>query len=563
MSFFKRILPVAVVLAIVLSVCVFSVSASGESYVTFTDSPTITHVSLTSPFVKYTVITPSSRSTTISLYSKYVLNDVTYCTLLAQIPPSESFAYGQRFYIDDSIYCTGVTSCYLQVTPATISDSGGGSSAPTNPTVEPLLKRVFSDIQATGNGTYSQLEIDNSSKSLTYLPGYILDSDGLGYYKPIRKQYSAPLFTSLVSQLYQIQRWQGQEAQLLTDLYHYLSSDLGSSLNRLSTTNVESMAKTINALIPPSAQDDVAEAFDIIRKTGIDKETVYTCYVTDRQRRLIGVVSARTLMLSDSKALTADIMEKNVISVKTLDDKEFVANQLQKYDFLALPVVDSEDRMIGIVTVDDAIDVIVDEYSEDIEIMAAITPTDKPYLKQSVFSIYKNRIPWLLLLMISATFTGMIISSFEAALAAQVALTAFIPMLMDTGGNSGSQASVTVIRGISLDEISFSDTFFVMWKELRVSALCGVSLAAATFIKIQLVDNLLMHNGVSIAVSAVVCLTLLFTVVCAKLIGCTLPLLAKKIGFDPAVMASPFITTIVDAISLLLYFFFAKAMLGL
>ncbi len=307
----------------------------------------------------------------------------------------------------------------------------------------------------------------------------------------------------------------------------------------------------------------VAEAFDIIRKTGIDKETVYTCYVTDRQRRLIGVVSARTLMLSDSKALTADIMEKNVISVKTLDDKEFVANQLQKYDFLALPVVDSEDRMIGIVTVDDAIDVIVDEYSEDIEIMAAITPTDKPYLKQSVFSIYKNRIPWLLLLMISATFTGMIISSFEAALAAQVALTAFIPMLMDTGGNSGSQASVTVIRGISLDEISFSDTFFVMWKELRVSALCGVSLAAATFIKIQLVDNLLMHNGVSIAVSAVVCLTLLFTVVCAKLIGCTLPLLAKKIGFDPAVMASPFITTIVDAISLLLYFFFAKAMLGL
>lgn len=268
MSFFKRILPVAVVLAIVLSVCVFSVSASGESYVTFTDSPTITHVSLTSPFVKYTVITPSSRSTTISLYSKYVLNDVTYCTLLAQIPPSESFAYGQRFYIDDSIYCTGVTSCYLQVTPATISDSGGGSSAPTNPTVEPLLKRVFSDIQATGNGTYSQLEIDNSSKSLTYLPGYILDSDGLGYYKPIRKQYSAPLFTSLVSQLYQIQRWQGQEAQLLTDLYHYLSSDLGSSLNRLSTTNVESMAKTINALIPPSAQDDVAEADSAISSSG-------------------------------------------------------------------------------------------------------------------------------------------------------------------------------------------------------------------------------------------------------------------------------------------------------
>lgn len=307
----------------------------------------------------------------------------------------------------------------------------------------------------------------------------------------------------------------------------------------------------------------VADAFEVIRKTGIDKETVYTCYVTDRQRRLIGVVSARTLLLSNMNDAVGDIMEHNVISVKTLDDKEFVANQLQKYDFLALPVVDSEDRMIGIVTIDDAIDVIVDEYSEDIEIMAAITPTDKPYLKQSVFSIWKNRIPWLLLLMISATFTGMIISSFEEALAAQVALTAFIPMLMDTGGNSGSQASVTVIRGISLDEIDFSDTLRVMWKELRISVLCGISLAAATFLKIQLIDNLMMHNDVSIAVSAVVCLTLLFTVVCAKLIGCAMPLLAKKIGFDPAVMASPFITTIVDAISLLVYFFFAKAMLGL
>ncbi len=307
----------------------------------------------------------------------------------------------------------------------------------------------------------------------------------------------------------------------------------------------------------------VAGAFEVIRRTGIDKETVYTCYVTDRQRHLVGVISARTLMLADMDDVVGDIMEQNVISVSTLDDKEFVANQLQKYDFLALPVVDSEDRMIGIVTVDDAIDVIVDEYSEDIEIMAAITPTDKPYLKQSVFSIWKNRIPWLLLLMISATFTGMIISSFEEALAAQVALTAFIPMLMDTGGNSGSQASVTVIRGISLDEIEFSDLFRVMWKELRISFLCGISLAAATFIKIMLVDNLLMRSGVSMTVAAVVCLTLFFTVVCAKLIGCAMPLLAKKLGFDPAVMASPFITTIVDAVSLLLYFCFASAILGL
>ena len=307
----------------------------------------------------------------------------------------------------------------------------------------------------------------------------------------------------------------------------------------------------------------VSQAFDVIRRTGIDKETVYTCYVTDRKRKLIGVVSARTLLLSDMEAMIGDVMEENVISVTTLDDKELVANQLQKYNFLAIPVVDSENRMIGIVTIDDAVDVIVDEYSEDLEIMAAITPTDKPYLKQSVFSIWKNRIPWLLLLMISATFTGMIISSFEEALAAQVALTAFIPMLMDTGGNSGSQASITVIRGISLDEIEFKDTLFVMWKELRISALCGISLAAATFVKIQLIDNLIMGHGVSPLVAAVVCTTLLFTVVTAKLIGCSLPLLAKKVGFDPAVMASPFITTIVDAVSLLLYFLFAKTLLGI
>ena len=307
----------------------------------------------------------------------------------------------------------------------------------------------------------------------------------------------------------------------------------------------------------------VDEAFGIIRDTGIDKETVYTCYVTDHKRKLVGVISALSMMLAKGGDLIGDIMESNVISVRTTDDKEFVANQLQKYDFLALPVVDSEDRMIGIVTIDDAVDVIVDEYSEDIEIMAAITPTDKPYLKQSVFSIWKSRIPWLLLLMISATFTGMIISSFEDALAAQVALTAFIPMLMDTGGNSGSQSSVTIIRGISLSEISFSDIFAVMWKELRISAMCGVCLSAATFVKIMLVDNLILQSNVSILVASVVCMTLLVTVVCAKLIGCTLPLFAKKLGFDPAVMASPFITTIVDAVSLLVYFAFAKLMLGL
>ncbi len=307
----------------------------------------------------------------------------------------------------------------------------------------------------------------------------------------------------------------------------------------------------------------VAEAFNIIRAAGIDKETVYTCYVTDRKRILVGVVSLLMLLTSAQDSLIGDIMEENVVSVRTTDDKEFVANQLSKYDFLALPVVDSENRMIGIVTVDDAIDVITEEYTEDMDIMAAITPTDKHYLRESVFGIWLRRIPWLLLLMISATFTSMIISSFEDALAAQVALTAFIPMLMDTGGNSGSQASATVIRGISLDEVDFSDFFAVIWKEFRISLLCGVTLSVASFAKILLIDNLLLGSGVSVAVAAVVALTLLFTVIVAKLIGAMMPLFAKKLGLDPAVMASPFITTIVDALSLLLYFVFASSVLGI
>jgi magnesium transporter len=234
-----------------------------------------------------------------------------------------------------------------------------------------------------------------------------------------------------------------------------------------------------------------------------------------------------------------------------------------KYDFLALPVVDTENRLVGIITVDDVIDVMHDEAEEDFAKMNAITPSEKPYLKMSVFEIWKNRIPWLLLLMVSATFTGMIITSFETALAAQAVLTAFIPMLMDTGGNSGSQASVTVIRGISLGEVEFSDLLTVIWKEIRVAVLCGASLAVATFIKIMLVDNLIMGSGISMLVAAVVCLTLCVTVLCAKTIGCTLPMLAKKIGFDPAVMASPFITTIVDAVSLMVYFKIATLLLHL
>ena len=301
----------------------------------------------------------------------------------------------------------------------------------------------------------------------------------------------------------------------------------------------------------------VADAIKSIRRSGIDKETINTCYITRPDRRLYGQISIRAIILAEDEDPIEDIMEQNVISVSTLDDQESVAQMFQKYDLLALPVVDKEGRLVGIVTVDDAIDVLQEETTEDIEKMAAITPSDKPYLKTGVFSLYLHRIPWLLILMISATFTGIIIMKFEAALAAQVTLTAFIPMLMDTGGNSGSQSSVTIIRGLALQEIAFRDIFKVIFKEMRVSLLCGITLAAANFLKLMFIDRV----GLSIAL--VVCLTLIITVVVAKLIGGTLPMLAKKIGFDPAVMASPFITTLVDAISLLTYFSVASWLLSM
>ena len=304
-------------------------------------------------------------------------------------------------------------------------------------------------------------------------------------------------------------------------------------------------------------QFTVEQAIKHIRRTGIDKETIYTCYVTDDNRRLLGFVSVKTLLLSDEEASIEDVMETNVIYVYTTEDRETVANLFHKYNFIALPVVDEEQRLVGIVTVDDALDVMQEEYTEDIEKMAAITPSGKPYLKTSVFALWKARIPWLLLLMISATFTGMIITAFEQALAAQVTLAAFIPMLMDTGGNCGSQSSATVIRGLSLDEIEFSDLLRVQWKEIRVAVLCGVTLAAASFAKLLLFDK------VTLAVALVVCVTLAVTVLCAKVVGCTLPILSMKVGFDPAVMSSPFITTIVDTISLMLYFSVATAVLGL
>lgn len=306
----------------------------------------------------------------------------------------------------------------------------------------------------------------------------------------------------------------------------------------------------------------VEEAFIHLRKTGTESESIYTCYVTEN-KKLLGVVSVYTLILSDKDAKISDIMNPNVIAVNTSEDRAEAANLLMKYDFLALPVVDNENRLVGIITIDDAVDVISEEDEEDIAKMSAITPTDRPYIKTSPFKIFLTRIPWLMILMLSATFTGIIISSFEKALAVQVALTAFIPMIMGTGGNAGSQASVTVIRGLSLGELGYSDVFRILFKELRVSLLCGGAVAIATFVKILLIDNLLLGSGISLTVALVVALTMAFTIFIAKLIGCSLPLLAGKLGLDPAVMASPFITTIVDALSLLVYFGVASAILNI
>ena len=309
-------------------------------------------------------------------------------------------------------------------------------------------------------------------------------------------------------------------------------------------------------------QMTVIQAIDRIRKTGVEKETIYTCYVTEG-RKLLGTVSVKDLLLSADDSLpVSKIMDEHVISVSTLTDQEEVAQTLSKYNFLALPVVDNDGLMVGIITFDDAIDVLVEETTEDIEKMAGMLPSEKTYLRSSSWDLFKHRIPWLALLMVSATFTGMIITGFESALAAQVVLTAFIPMLMDTGGNSGSQASVTIIRALSLGELDFSDTPKVIWKEIKTAVLCGVALATLCFVKIMLVDRMLLGNqDITTLTAFVVCFTMALTVLIAKMVGCTLPLAAKKVGFDPAVMASPFITTIVDALSLLVYFGIATALL--
>lgn len=301
----------------------------------------------------------------------------------------------------------------------------------------------------------------------------------------------------------------------------------------------------------------IKESIERIRKQKDEFVTYDSCFVTDKERTLLGYVTIKDILINDPNTLIDNIMEECEHKVNTLTDQEDVAQIFKDYDYSTLPVVDMEDRLVGVITIDDIVDIIEEEATEDIEKMAAITPTDKPYMKTGVFETWKKRIPWLLLLMISATFTGQIITHFEDALSTYVVLTAFIPMLMDSGGNAGSQASVSVIRSLSLDEIEYKDSFKVLWKEFRVAILCGLTLALANFAKLMLIDN------VSMTIALVVCLTLVVTVLIAKLIGSFLPILANKLGFDPAVMASPFITTLVDATSLIIYFRFASILLGI
>jgi len=306
----------------------------------------------------------------------------------------------------------------------------------------------------------------------------------------------------------------------------------------------------------------VEDCFKRIRRNASDVETINVCYVVDKNRTLLGYVTIRDLFLADYEDEIGQIMDTNLISASTLDDQESVAERFGRYDFLAMPVVDTEGRLVGIITADDVMDVIQEEATEDMEKMAAMLPSDKPYLRASIWETWKSRIPWLMLLMLSATFTSLIITRFESALSSCMILTSFITMLSGTGGNSGSQTSVAVIRALSLREIRFSDILVVIWKEIRVAVVCGLSLAVVNFGKMMLVDRMLFGNpAVTPLVAGVVCCTLFFTVVCAKTVGAVLPMLADRLGLDPAVMASPFITTIVDALSLLIYFGVASALI--
>ena len=351
-------------------------------------------------------------------------------------------------------------------------------------------------------------------------------------------------------------------ANVVKRILRQADKDMRKQINELLKYPEDSAGSIMTTEFIVLRPDMTAEmAIKRIRRTGVDKETIYTCYVTDANNKLIGITTVKDLLLAEDDELVKSIMEENVISVTTLADQEQVAQMFSNYNFLALPVVDNENRLVGIVTIDDAIDVIQEEATEDIEKMAAVLPSDKPYMKTSVFGLYKKRAPWLLILMLSATFTSAIISSFEAVLANVLILSSFIPMITGSGGNAGSQASVSVIRALSLGEIQFKSIFLVLWKEFRVSILCGVTLAAANFVKLLLFDLNGQENAFMIAL--VISLTLVGTIIMAKLVGSSLPLLASKVGFDPAVMANPLISTVCDSLSLLIYFGVAKLILQL
>ena len=351
-------------------------------------------------------------------------------------------------------------------------------------------------------------------------------------------------------------------ANVVKRILRQADKDMRKQINELLKYPEDSAGSIMTTEFIVLRPDMTAEmAIKRIRRTGVDKETIYTCYVTDANNKLIGITTVKDLLLAEDDELVKSIMEENVISVTTLADQEQVAQMFSNYNFLALPVVDNENRLVGIVTIDDAIDVIQEEATEDIEKMAAVLPSDKPYMKTSVFGLCKKRAPWLLILMLSATFTSAIISSFEAVLANVLILSSFIPMITGSGGNAGSQASVSVIRALSLGEIHFRSIFLVLWKEFRVSILCGITLAAANFIKLLLFDLNGQENAFMIAL--VISLTLVGTIIMAKLVGSSLPLLASKVGFDPAVMANPLISTVCDSLSLLIYFGVAKLILHL
>ncbi len=445
-------------------------------------------------------------------------------------------------------------------------------------TIVEILKELLESRQYTKlRQTISEMNTVDIAAAM----GEMEDEDSLKMFRILPKDMAADVFADLEldDQQYIIRSLSDREASTIvdnlmaddaTDLLEEMpanvvkrilanaSPETRADINHLLQYPEDSAGSIMTVEYVDLREDmSVTDAINRIRQKGVDSETINICYVVTKQKILVGTVALRYLLIMKPDDVIGDIMNTNVISINTMTDQEEAARMFQKYGFTAMPVVDNESRMVGIITIDDGVDILEEEATEDIEKMAAIVPSDKPYPKVGIFETYKSRMPWLLFLMVSATFTGAIITKFEDALSAYVILTAYIPMLMDTGGNAGSQASVSIIRSLSLKEIEFANLFKIIWKEIRVAVLCGLTLAAANFLKLIFLDRL------TVSVAAVICLTLLMVVVIAKLIGCCLPMITSKLGFDPAVMASPMITTIVDALSLLAYFNIATRLLHL